>query len=802
MMPFSKARLVLLASALLNLNVFTANAVPAFPGAEGAGANAIGGRGGDVYFVTNTNNTGTGSLRNGIANATGPRTIVFRVSGNIDLTSDLSINKPYLTIAGQTAPGDGITLRRRNTRISATHNVIVRYLRFRPGDLDSTFENDAFSVVNGTNVMIDHVSSSWSVDECLSVTHSTNITVQWSMISESLKNSQHAKGSHGYASLLRYGPGALTFHHNLYQHHDSRNPRLGDNIKVDFVNNVIYNWGGRAGYSGDYGTDIQDNPNGFTNYLNYVRNYLVAGPSTGPSSEAFRGGTTNTVIYQLGNLIDANKNLQLDGADTGWNMFTILYTQSASPYPLPAVATNSARDALQRVLAFSGASATRDSVDTRLIGTVRNQNGRLIDAVGSGTQSSDYVTNNINGTNYVFVRGWPVLNSTTSPPDSDDDGIANYFETALGWNPNVTNHNHLNADGYTDLEWYLNWLAAPRAVTAMNQPVAVNLRTLTGNDPDLIFSVTPATNGTVTLNPDGFTAQFTPSAQFMGLVDFQFQATNPVAGAGLGSVAVTVLVTNVAPAIVVSPTNQAVNPGGTAVFSVQASGGGLSYQWRRNGGNLTNSGTLSGATTATLTVSNVTTNGAGSYTVVVTNALGSVTSGAALLTVAANSAPTLSPISDYNLIAGATLTFTNAASDPDVGQDMSFTLLNAPNGAVVGLNDGVFQWRPVIAQGGANYDLSVVVADTGSPILTATQTFNVTVTPPVAPQIEILAAGIPLQLQIAGDSGPDYILQGSTNLTDWSPVSVTNSPAMPFLWTMPPDPAAWDWQFYRILLGP
>jgi pectate lyase len=684
------------------------NAIPAFPGAEGAGANAVGGRGGDLYFVTNTNNTGAGSLRNGISEANGPRTILFRVSGTIDLTSDLSINKPYLTIAGQSAPGDGITLRRRGARISSTHNVIVRFLRFRPGDLDSAFEGDAFWVVRGTNIMIDHVSSSWSVDECLSVTHSTNVTVQWSLISESLNNSQHEKGAHGYGSLLRYGAGELTFHHNLYQHHNSRNPRLGDRIKLDFVNNVIYHWGGRAGYSAN---DLGDNPGGFTNHLNYVGNYLVAGPSTGPSSQAFLSGATTTVIHQSGNFIDSNKNSVLDGANTGWGMFSSSYTPSDTRYPLPEVATDPAASAYQKVLAFAGASVVRDAVDVRLIGNVQNHGGRLVDAVGAPDQATDYVTNSINGANYVFVRGWPQLNSATPPADSDDDGIPDYFENVFGWNPNVANNNHVNADGYTDLEWYLNWLAAPRAVGGMNPPCAVNLRALTGANTNLAFSSLSSTNGTAMLLSDGYTVEFVPGTNFLGLTSFTFSATNAVDGAGFGPVSVAVLVTN--------------------------------------------------------------------------------------------SPPVLAPISDYPVIAGATLTVTNSASDPNQPDDtLAFALAVAPAGASIVPTNGVFSWRPTIAQGGTTNPVSIVVSDNGSPGLNATQSFSVTVSRPAQPQAQVfLNHNSRPTLVVIGDAGPDYAVQASTNMTDWTTIVLTNSPVLPWVWS-DEEVISFNERFYRILLGP
>jgi pectate lyase len=688
-----------------------APAFPAFPGAEGCGVDAAGGRGGDLYFVTNTNDTGAGSLRNGINTASGPRTILFKVSGNIDLASNLAINKPHLTIAGQTAPGDGITLRRRTTSVQDTHDVIVRHLRCRPGDMDSSFEDDSFHVVNGTNIMVDHVSASWSVDECLSVTHSTNVTIQWCTIGESLKNSQHAKGAHGYGSLLRYGMGQLTYHHNLYQHNDSRNPRLGDRIKLDFVNNVIYNWGGTAGYSGGNGAteDAKDNPGGvFTNYLNYIGNYLVAGPSSTSPRIAFDSGATNTVIYQFNNFIDTNKNTTLDGMNIGWGMFGTPYNVAASPYPLPPVTTNTPAVAYQRVLAYVGAWQVRDEPDLRLIGTVRTHTGRLVDAVGPANQATDYVTNTINGTNYVFVRGWPTLNSTTPPADTDNDGIPDYWERALGWDPAAANNNHTNADGYTDLEWYLNWLADPHALAATGRTNSLSLRQLTGGSTNLTYTVANGSNGTVTLAGDGYTAQFVPAANFKGMASFAFNATNTTDNGGFGPVAVAVLVTNVPPGITgqpVSVTNQA---GGTAVFQVAATGADLSWRWRKNGTNLNNGGNISGATSASLTLSDLAAADAADYSVVITNSEGSVTSSIAALVVVAYAPPVISDIS---------------------------------------ISNGMFR------------------------------------------------------MSVTGDSGPDYIVQASTNLMFWESIYTNPAPATNFIWS---DAATTNFnrRFYRVLLGP
>src|SRR5215813_2786941 len=442
------------------LTIYAAGAVPlrAFPGAEGAGAFTGGGRGGDVYHVTNLADSGSGSLRFGIQNANGPRTIVFDLSGTIFLQSRLNINKPFLTLAGQTAPGDGITVAGWTTSVNNTHDVIVRYMRFRPGDVNCpNYQDDGFTVDKSNNVIADHVSASWSVDETLSVTESDKVTIQWAFITESMKNSCHVKGAHGYGSLIRYLNGLVTYHHNLYAHHDSRNPRLGDNIGLDFVNNVIFDWGNEAGYSGDASEG--------TPRLNYVGNYLIAGPDTPASKRirAFNGGSPSTLIYQSNNSIDSNVDGAHDGANTEWGMFIGAYTkQEPARFQFLQVNTDDAQSAYDRVLNLAGSALFRDSVDTRVVSEVRNETGRHIDSQNQ-------------------VGGWPTLNSLPALPDTDQDGIPDQWETDHGLNPlDPADGPAISASGYSNLENYLNDIVpapdadldhtAPATTVTLSQP--------------------------------------------------------------------------------------------------------------------------------------------------------------------------------------------------------------------------------------------------------------------------------------------------------------------------------------------
>lgn len=693
--------------------------VPAFPGAEGAGAGTSGGRGGDVYYVTSLSDANTsGTLRYGINNApAGGRTICFKVSGNIVLNSTLTITKPNLTVAGQTAPGDGICVQNYSFNISA-NNVIVRHLRSRLGT-NAMQESDCMWLINGTNLIVDHVSASWSVDEVLSANNGviSNLTVQNCYITEALRNSIHSKGNHGYGSIISCVTNATySYLRNLYAHNDSRNPRVGSSsvggtLRLDFRNNVIYNYGGRAGYTGGTNESCA---------INYVGNYCIKGPSS-TYNYILAGGGDTTQVYQNGNYIDLNKNGLVDGADTGWSMFSGAYTPTNSPFAVPAATTESAPVAYQRVVALSGAMPwRRDANDQRIARTVRQQIGAMVDFVGATNQATDYVTNNINGTNYVGVRGWPTLVSETAPTDTDSDGMPDYWETAMGMNPSLaSDRNQTNsATGYTRLEEYLNWLAAAHARCDKNGSVEVSLRDATGGATNLTYTVTNGDNGTVVLLGDGYTARFTAAAGTNGLANFAFTATDPAAGTSFGPV---------------------------------------------------------------------------DYGILITTNLAPVT----------NTAPVFAAINDRTVMAGSNISFTCSVTDTDAPpQIISFDLTGAPAGATLGANSGVFDWRPTVALGGSTNLMSIIATDNGVPPLSATQSFTVVVLPPARPAIAppSIAGGL-INLVVGGDFGPDYTIQGSTNLLNWTDLFTTNQPALPFVWT---DPATMNYglRFYRVLLGP
>ncbi len=467
----------------------------AFPGAEGAGQNAIGGRNGDVYYVTNLNDSGAGSLRAGVSGAPASgRTVLFNVSGTIQLLSDLKVNKPFLTIAGQSAPGGGITLSGHELHVQDTHDVIVQYLRFRVGDLYTQPTNptgygpDSLGIENVNNVMIDHVSASWSIDENLSVTHdSTNVTVQWSTVEEALKNAGHPKGAHSYGSLINGGD--ITYAHNLYFSNDSRNPRpegAGSSsirpgtLVLDFVNNVIENPGGRFGYSGN---DVSSNDD-FN--MDYVGNYGISGPSTSASALFVPASAATDIYVPAGsNFLDNNKNGILNGtAATGTQLMNGTFTNSATRFNLPEVTTFDAAQAYIQVLSRAGANYYRDPADRRVIRNVLNQKGAILDSQNQ-------------------VGGYPTLPSGTPLADANSDGVPDYFAIAHGFDT-VTDIHHLDSgDGYTWLEAYLHTLT-PNAFAAVNT-VSHTIGTAYGRGADAFVSENGGGSATSVGNGNGTT---------------------------------------------------------------------------------------------------------------------------------------------------------------------------------------------------------------------------------------------------------------------------------------------------------
>lgn len=456
--------------------------VLAFPTAEGFGALTRGGRYGNVLIVTNlkdydpdTDKPIEGSLRKAIETV-GPRIVIFRVSGTIELKTTLYITNSYITIAGQTAPGDGICLKNYGTGVRASE-VIIRYMRFRPGDeigrerkkKGKSFETDALSVegywVNGYvigpdvhNIIFDHCSASWAIDEILSfacggkTSPIRNVTVQWCIVSEALNNSFHHKGPHGFGSIIM-GEG-ITFHHNIYAHLTYRGP-LAESYPLDFRNNIIYNTVG-----GGWGD------------LNYVGNYL----KRLRSDVALRlSGYDPFFPEKITQIHIADNYLEGGGERNKDNKKLVSGIKDENkmdePFVAPAVRTDSAQEAYRKILESCGAVLPRrDEVDSRLIADIKTGRGEIIDSQQD-------------------LGGWPELKSTPAPKDSDNDGMPDDWEIKHGLNPKGSSKEPPNSDatwypndsardadgdGYTNIEEYLNG-TNPNVKDVSSPPVSSKL---------------------------------------------------------------------------------------------------------------------------------------------------------------------------------------------------------------------------------------------------------------------------------------------------------------------------------------
>ena len=433
----------------------------AFPGAEGFGKYTSGGRGGKVFIVSNLNDKGPGSFREA-AEAKEKRMIVFAVSGTIHLETRLSI-KADVTIAGQTAPGDGICLADQPISLGGD-NIIVRYLRFRMGDkyqrggmVDGNGGDDAFGGVRRKNIIIDHCSMSWSTDEVFSVYAGDSTTLQWNLISEPLNYSYHFETGdkdyehHGYGGI--WGGLHLSAHHNLFAHCNNRNPRFNGTRHtptemVDYINNVIYDWGGNTIYAGEGGD------------YNIINNYFRYGPSTSKNVRyrIVNPGKNDKIDfgkwYVNGNYVDeandVSKNNWLgivmgNGGTEEDKKNTII----DKPHAAEPMITQDAEDAYGAVLKWVGASYKRDTLDERIINDVKNRTGTLVDVQGGFPHGTAYE---------LTVNAWPALQSLPAPLDTDKDGMPDDWEKKNKLNPNdPADATAFKLDkNYSNVEVYIN----------------------------------------------------------------------------------------------------------------------------------------------------------------------------------------------------------------------------------------------------------------------------------------------------------------------------------------------------------
>ena len=470
----------------------------AFPGAEGFGKFATGGRGGGVYHVTNLNDSGAGSFRQGATTAN--QTIVFDVGGVIKINSVIAVAN-NVTIAGQTAPGGGATIYGHRLSYSGANNSVTRFLRARMGNHANGINapatgdgNDTITIANGHDMIFDHCSVSWGQDETFSISGSdpSNISIQSTIISQGLQT--HSAGgliqTDGGVSILRC----------LYIDNHTRNPKVkGVN---EYVNNIIYNWESDAYILGD---------SAGLSYANVIGNYFINGP--GSSAPAFDRGNLNFNLYATNNWQDANLNGILDGSVLTTNQYDVVNWTNA-PFAYPVTTALPPLTAVKLAVSDAGASWQRDAVDEQMM-TELTSWGTLGETIYNEYQSP------MNGPGYV--RGG------TSYPDSDGDGMPDFWESALGMATNAANNNDPSpsGSGYTRLEDYLNWLAEPHGIALTNTPICVDLRqfTLGFVNTSPVYSVTNITNGSVTYI-SGHTARFTPTTGFIGPAGFQFTVTD------------------------------------------------------------------------------------------------------------------------------------------------------------------------------------------------------------------------------------------------------------------------------------
>ncbi|MEJ6980685.1 hypothetical protein WG906_09510 [Pedobacter sp. P351] len=390
----------------------------AFPGAEGFGRFAKGGRGGEVYHVINLNDDGPGSFRDAVSQPN--RTVVFDIGGVIQIKSRVQV-APNLTIAGQTAPGDGITIYGNGLSFSKAENTIARYIRIRMG-INGEKGKDAVTISEGSNMIFDHLSVSWGRDETFSVSGTvSDITIQNSIIAEGLH-------SHSAGGLIQT-TGGISLLKNLYVNNHTRNPKVKG--KNQFINNVVYNWRVGAYILGDSESH---------SYANVVNNYFIDGPQT--SAPPFTRGNTNFHIFAASNFHDGNKNGKLDGADIPKAQYTVVDWVAANDFP--KVVMLQTQQAYDFVLANAGASLHRDQVDTRLVNTVKSlgKEGKIISSEEENSEKGP-------GT----IKGGKVLK------DTDRDGMPDDWEKKNKFNSAKADSNgDIDKDGYTNLEEYLNEL--------------------------------------------------------------------------------------------------------------------------------------------------------------------------------------------------------------------------------------------------------------------------------------------------------------------------------------------------------
>ncbi len=548
-----------------SLSVITLQAQQlAFPGAQGFGAYASGGRAGTVYHVTTLADSGTGSFRDAVSVAN--RIVVFDVGGYISLSTAVSV-KSNITIAGQTAPGGGIGFEGGEIGFSSQQNIICRYIRIRPGSDTASTSDDALSFYQAQNIIVDHSSiefAPWNnIDGVGDSTHLvTAITVLNSIIADP---TGQQFGCHSESV-----GGQWSWFNNVFANSHNRNPLA--KVNTVFINNVEYN--NAAGYTTHTSTPFNHD---------IVNNYFIAGPASGGDFPWYQMDN-NQSIYFTGNLYDSDLNSTLGGSTTaplpGYQGGGTILSSPWSSWTT-SVAISSPASAFRRAISLAGA-LPHDQVDSLVLSQMQTLGSGTV-GTGAGTAGPDgsfYTDQTQTG---LGNNGYGTIAGGTKPLDTDNDGIPDYFERALGWNTNSADSMTIQANGYARLESYINWLADPHVTGNANTSIDLGLSQYTsGFVSSPTFSVSSPVNGTVAV-VNGNTARFTPTAGFSGLGSYKFTVTDS-AGSTM-TLTVGVLVQPTAPpvptgltatagnALVKLAWNAATGATGYAVNRATASGG-------------------------------------------------------------------------------------------------------------------------------------------------------------------------------------------------------------------------------------
>jgi hypothetical protein len=603
----------------------------AFPSAVGYGKNVTGGRGGTVYHVTNLNDAGAGSFRDAVSASN--RIIVFDVSGYITLKTAVSC-KSNLTIAGQTAPGEGIGLKGGEISFAKSSNIICRYIRIRPGSETASSTDDALSLYLAHDVIMDHCSFSFApwnnIDGVGDATYTvTNITFQNCLISNPTGQQ--------FGAHCESVKGNWTFAYNIFANSHNRNPL--SKINNVFINNVLYNCS--AGYTTHTGTNFKQD---------IVGNYFIKGPASTGTDNQWYQVDKNQSIYYTGNLKDGNLDGILNGTSTTPYWYQGTGTILTAPWSsiTNTISTYNAQTAYRYASSVAG-TFPYDEMDKLTLSQIRTL-GKGTTGTGNGTVGPSgglYTSQTQTG---LSNNGYGTIVAGTKPTDTDNDGMPDFWEKATNSNINVNDATQLASDGYLLIEKYLNWIGDFHGSTNQNTSIDIDLRQYTAGFAPVspIYSITSPVNGTAILLSDGFTVHFTPTTNYYGISNVQFNVKGSDNSSYNHAITICIIPTSIncsgIPIPTITAPTKSICPGNSVVLTASS---GSSYKWFN--------GTTQVGTAATYTATT-----AGAYTVEVTS-LGGCKAISAITTITNSVLPTATITSPATSIcAGSSVVLTSS----------------------------------------------------------------------------------------------------------------------------------------------